>query len=260
MAAVRSVAQTPEAATSTRYDETSEEQGPGAGPSRPGLLTPAGTGAPAGFDLVLGPADVAPGRPFCDPAETDADALVMSGMLRRERAMARTWDHDSLAGPGTGELIVAGHRQLLAVPDAAALLAAHDVTAVGFFGQLREDVDHSILFDLERRVTETFPVFAELGLLSYYDLGPEHGRYGNLILFWTPDVPDQWHANTAHQTAVATSPLHYDSIRLHKAVIPGPFLGEGALRIERTKYLDFSRTPPWRSLRVYRTSGPVGNG
>ncbi|MFA4964413.1 MAG: hypothetical protein WC709_02080 [Thermoleophilia bacterium] len=200
--------------------------------------------------MVLGPSDRLAGRPFTDPEETQGDALIMAAMLARERAIARTWRrHD--AGPGIVEQTEAGSRQLLAVPDGGALLAAHDVTAVGFFGQLRAGVDHAVLFEHERRIAETFPAFAGLGFLSYFDLGPEHGRYGNLILFSTPDVPAEWHANPAHRQAVAIAPQHYDSVRLHKGRIPGSFLGDGEPRIERTQYLDFRGARIWRAARSY---------
>ena len=47
------------------------------------------------------------------------------------------------------------------------------------------------------------------------------------------------------------SPRHYHSIRLHKGTIAGPFLGEGDVKIERTKYFDFDSDPAWRGLRVF---------
>src|SRR5207253_10080678 len=108
------------------------------------------------------------------------------------------------------------HRQWLAVPDAAALLRAHDITAVGFFGQAR-DTDHAVLFWLEQEVVGAFPDYVAAGLLSYFDLELDDGSYGfdNLILFATPDVPREWYTCGAHERAVAISPEHYHSIRLH---------------------------------------------
>jgi hypothetical protein len=202
------------------------------------------------YDLVLGPTDLLPDRPFTDPAETASDVLVMSAMLSAERSVARTWPAD-VVGPDITETTADGSRRLLAVPDGRALLAARDVTAVGFFGHLREGVDHALLFEHERRIARAFPRYAPLGFLSYFDVGPEHGRYGNLILFWTPDVPPEWHAAAVHRAAVADAPRHYEHIRLHKGRIPGPFMGDGLLLIDRTQYLDFSCTRTWRALRRY---------
>ena len=75
----------------------------------------------------------------------------MSRMLALEREIALTWGPD-VEGPGISEQTSEGRRQLLAVPDGRALLRARDVTAVGFFGRLREDVDHAVLFEHERRI------------------------------------------------------------------------------------------------------------
>ena len=204
-----------------------------------------------GYDIVLAPDESVPGRPFADPAETDDDAWIMGDILRQERALARTWQREGVSGPMVSDLLEAGWRQMVAVPDPVALITAIDVTAVGFFGHLRPGLDHAALFEHERRVAETFEQYASLGLLSYYDLGPEHGRFGNLILFWTPDVPREWHRSAAHNAAVAAAPYHYSSIRLHKGRIPGPFLGGGALHLERTTYLDYRDERVWRALRVY---------
>ena len=211
-----------------------------------------GTGRPgdSAFAAVLGPADVLPGRPFTDPAETEADVLVMTRMLALEREIALTWGPDIL-GPDISEQVRGETRQLLAVPDGRALLASRDVTAVGFFGLLRRGVDHSVLFEHERAIAQTFPEFAPLGFLSYLDFGPEHGRYGNLILFWTPDVPDEWHRGETHRAAVAVAAEHYEHIRLHRARIAGPFMGAGQVEVTRTQYLDFTGPRPWRALRTY---------
>lgn len=203
-----------------------------------------------GDEVVLGPGDLLPERPFTDPEETMGDLLVMSRMLALEREVAHTWGPD-IDGPGITEQTDGGRRQLLAVPDGRALLRARDVTAVGFFGRLRPDVDHAVLFEHERRIAQTFPEYAAAGFLSYLDVGPEHGRYGNLILFWTPGVPEEWHRNPAHRSAVAEAPAHYEHIRLHTGRIPGPLMGAGEVQVLRTRYLDFSGAELWRAVRVW---------
>jgi hypothetical protein len=129
------------------------------------------------YEAFLGPSERVVGRSFTDPQETVRDVLVMTDMLARERTLSRAWSQAD-AGPGISEKTEAGGRQFLAIPDGAALLGAKDVTAVGFFGQLRAGMDHSILFELERKVAETFPTYARFGFLSYFDVGAEHGRYG----------------------------------------------------------------------------------
>jgi hypothetical protein len=239
--------------TDTRRQEL-EDDGAGAAAAMRETAAPSVPGdehRTPSLDVLLGPEERVAGRPFTDLAEIDSDTWIMGDMLRQERALVRAWLQESVTGPGVSELVEAGWRHLVAVPDRARLVTANDVTAVGFFGQLRPNVDHAVLFEHERRVTETFDQFAEIGLLSYFDLGPEHGRFGNLILFWTPEVPASWHANAAHIAATEAAPCHYQSIRLHKGRIPGPFLGDGALRLERTTYLDYTGAQVWRAVRVY---------
>jgi hypothetical protein len=199
---------------------------------------------------VLGPADLLPGRPFTDPENTAEDVLVMERILALEREIALTWGPD-VVGPDISEQLRGETRRLLAVPDGRGLLASRDVTAVGFFGRLRKGVDHAVLFEHERAIAQTFPAFAPLGFLSYFDFGPEHGRYGNLILFWTPDVPDAWHDGETHRAAVGIAAEHYEHIRLHRGRIPGPFMGAGTVEVTRTQYLDFTGARPWRARRVY---------
>jgi hypothetical protein len=209
----------------------------------------AARGLPA-FDAVVGPRERLPGRRFAAERLTSVDLLVMADLLERERAIARTWPRGA-PGPDISEERDGALRLLLAVPHGDALLDASDVTAVGFFGRLRAGVDHRVLFELERQVAATFPDFAGSGFLSYFDVGPQHGRYGNLVLFTSNGVPAAWHANPAHRRALAAAPAHYVHIRLHEGRIPGPFLGSGKLAIERTLYLDFSDARPWRGLRTY---------
>ena len=45
--------------------------------------------------------------------------------------------------------------------------------------------------------------YGDVGLLSYYDveLVAPKGTYGNLILFSTPDVPEEWYRDEIHSKA-----------------------------------------------------------
>jgi hypothetical protein len=203
------------------------------------------------YEVWLGPADRIVGRPFADPRRTVGDLHIMNQILAVERRVARAWQRQATLGMSIFETSQGRRRQLLAVPNQRALVGARDVTAVGFFGTLRLGVDHLELFEMEKRVLETFPAYAEVGLLSYFDMGPQHGRYGNLILFDAPEVPEAWHHNPTHNLAVAAAPRHYRSIRLHKGIIPGPFMGEGCVVITRTTYLEFDDDQPWRAVRLY---------
>ena len=204
--------------------------------------------------LALGAADAVEGRPFARAAETERDRRVMSAMLGLERSVLRDWPASKTGPVISDEVDHTGCKHFLAVPDAAAILSARDVTAIGFFGQAREGRDDERLFEIERAVVASFPLYAGQGLLSYYDRELEPGTYGNLILFSTSDVPRDWYENEAHERAVETSPQWYHSVRLHKGTIPGPLLGRRRLTIERTKYFDFDTSPTWRALRTFTTA------
>jgi hypothetical protein len=207
------------------------------------------------YDLTFGPGAAVDGREFTDPSYADADVREMAVMLDRERALAAEWAGAADAPPNASILTHddEGRRHWLAVPNVSNLVHARDITCVGFFGHFRDDVDASPLFALEEMVVAGFPDFAEVGLLSYYDKQLENGRYGNLILFSTPEPPREWFTqNPGHEQAVVISPQHYFSIRLHKGHVPGPVLhGDGEIALERTKYLDFQDGEVWRGLRTF---------
>jgi hypothetical protein len=123
------------------------------------------------------------------------------------------------------------------VPDSSALLAADDLTTVGFFGQPRADVDHDPIDRLEEAIVDTLEEVP--GLLSYFNLGLPHGGYGNLVLCNEPDVPVRWHGHRIHRRAVDRAPLHYHSARLHSGVVRSPLLGDAELELTGTRYYDF---------------------
>jgi hypothetical protein len=202
-------------------------------------------------ELSLGPDEQVAGRSFSDPAETARDAEVMRLMLARQRVLAGAWRQREEQGAWLSERSEEGRRHLLVVPDRARLLGALDVTVVGFFGQQRLEDDHAVVFALEQDVLESFPAYAKVGLLSYYDLELSDGRFGNLILFWTPDLPAEWYRNPAHEQAVSIAPQHYHSVRLHRGKIPGRLLDGAELAVERTRYLAFEAGETWRAMRAF---------
>jgi hypothetical protein len=203
---------------------------------------------------VIGPDEILVGKPFTDPELTQREAEVMRGMLTRERERAQAWTEDP-DGYGGG-LIERSRddkerRHLLVVPDRRALLQANGLTAVGFFSRPREDVDHTVLFELEDELVTRMGAYAPVGLLSYFDIEFGNGAYGNLALFSTPDVPKEWSTDAVHRRAVEISPSHYHEVRLHRGSIDGRLLDGGNLSIVSTTYFDFDSPTTWRGLRRF---------
>ena len=201
-------------------------------------------------DELLTAQERLPARPFTDPERTRADARVMDRMLQRLRREARSWP----SGRTSAELLRhtrAGCRHWLVVPSTPALGDAQDVTAVGFFGDLRPGMDHSAIYQLEADVVARLGRYAPVGLLGYYDAEIAPALHGNLVLFGTREVPSQWHHDRVHAAAVASAPRHYSVVRLHRGVIGGALLGPGHLVIQRTRYFDFRQQPVWKGLRRF---------
>jgi hypothetical protein len=201
-------------------------------------------------DEVLAAHERLPARPFTDPERTLADAKVMDRMLRRLRREARSWP----SWQASAELLKhtrGGCRHWLVVPNAPALAGAHDVTVVGFFGDLRPGMNHAAIYQLEADVVARLGRYAPVGLLGYYDAEIAPALHGNLVLFATREVPSQWHRDRVHAAAVASAPRHYRAVRLHRGMIGGALLGRSHLVIQRTRYFDFAQQPAWHALRHF---------
>jgi hypothetical protein len=209
------------------------------------------------YQAVLGPDEVFEEKPFTNADNTEREVDVMQFMLEEERELAQVW---AQSGDGAPSDIVMkdpdpqGRRHLLVVPSVRNLVEAAEFTAVGFFGKPREDVDHGVLFELEEDLVGRMSRYGELGLLSYYDveLVAPKGTYGNLILFSTPDVPEEWYRDEIHSKAVSLSSGHYHQIRLHKGSVHGSMLGGCQILVDRTKYFDFTGDETWFGLRRFR--------
>jgi hypothetical protein len=202
-------------------------------------------------EIVLGRTEEVPGKPFTDPARSAEDEKTLRELLEQERNQARVWAIDPSAPQDAvvRETAQEGHRRLLVVPDTQALLEARDPTVVGFFGRPRAAADESLLFGLETELVASMREYSGQGLLSYYDVEIVKGAYGNLILFATPEGPRRWSENPIHHRAVEISPANYYEIRLHQGAFPGRLLDGGALRLARTRYIDYTGQEPWRAVR-----------
>jgi hypothetical protein len=208
------------------------------------------------YEAVLGPDDLFSERPFTDPENTVREIDVMRFMLEEERELAQGWAEAGSEAPAEvvmKEPDAEGRRHLLVIPNVRALVEAAEFTAVGFFGRPRDEVDHSVLFELEDELIGRMARYSDVGLLSYYDveLVAPKGTYGNLILFSTREIPPEWYQDEIHSRAVELSPGHYTQVRLHKGSVSGSMLGGCDISVERTKYFDFTGPDIWHGLRRF---------
>jgi hypothetical protein len=185
-------------------------------------------------------------RAFSDPAHTECDLATLT---RLRDALRRAAGGRRSSALRFADEIGVHH---VVVPDWAALEQPRAVALIGFFGQAREDVDHSAILALEHDIVARASGFP--GLLAYHNARLANGHWGNLVVFTS-------HAETAgvvrdstHVSAVASTPRHYASLRLHRGVLADGCLGAAAAAIEQTLYLDFADSPAWRALRVYARS------
>jgi hypothetical protein len=183
------------------------------------------------------------GRRFSDPALTDVDRATL-GTLRaalRRAAIGSRAEALRLADE------VAEHH--IVVPDWAALASVRPAAIVGFFGQARAEVDHAVIGAFELDIVgraATFP-----GLLAYHNARLASGGWANLVVFRTHAGTTAVTGDPIHASAVARTPHHYRSLRLHRGVLADGCLGEAEAVVHETLYLDFRETPAWRALRVY---------
>src|ERR1044072_4778265 len=123
------------------------------------------------YSAVLGPDDVLTGRPFTDAQNTMREGDVMRQMLVHERERALEWIDIDPGSHVIREQDEEGHRHLIVIPDTGRPRETENLTAVGFFGSPRDDVDHGILFSLEDELIERMGHYGEAGLPG--DLEPE---------------------------------------------------------------------------------------
>ena len=183
------------------------------------------------------------GRDFCDPAHTGDDLVTLRRLRDAFRSQAGRRAASVLRfSDGIGEHVVA-------VPDWTALVRTRPVALVGFFGQSRDDVDHSPIVALERNIVSRAGDFP--GLLAYHKARLGECQWGNMVLFASRASVASLAPDPVHIRAVASAPTHYASLRLHRGSLSDGVLGEADVQLEETLYLDFSARPAWRALRVY---------
>jgi hypothetical protein len=185
------------------------------------------------------------GRAFSDPDHSGRDLATLTqlrGALKR-----------AASRPCAGMVRFADEVGVhhLVVPDWEALALVRPVALIGFFGQAREDIDHAPIVALEDDIVTRAAAFP--GLLAYHNARLTSGQWGNLVAFASHADTASVTSDSVHHAAVASTPRHYTSLRLHRGVLADGPLGEAAASFEETLYLDFRESPAWRALRVYRS-------
>ncbi|MEI6688748.1 MAG: hypothetical protein WCN97_05230 [Thermoleophilia bacterium] len=185
-----------------------------------------------------------PTRPFTEPSLSDADFAILA------RLHASLVEHAAGGGSDGRWTDAAGAIHWLVVPDWAALRTAVPAVGVGFFGQAL-DVDHEPLSIVEAEMMERLERYP--GLLAYYNVewpqGDGTSQWGNLVIFRDRDAIDGLNHESLHRTAVDRSPLHYDSLRLHRIVLPDGGTGPTSPQLDESLLFDFRADPPWIALR-----------
>lgn len=182
-------------------------------------------------------------RPFTEPARSAEDLDLLASLRRSLAERARSGEE---AGRWVGD---DGAQHWLQVRDWELLRAATPAVGVGFFGQVR-DVDH----DPINRIEEELMGRGELhpGLLAYYNVLFPWEQWGNLVVFTDRAAVERLNEDPVHLTAVARTPGHYHSLRLHRVVLPDGAAGHRDPELEETLLFDFATEPPWVALRPGR--------
>ena len=185
-----------------------------------------------------------PARPFTEPTLSDGDLELLT------RLHASLVEHAAVGAADGRWTDSAGGRHWLVVPDWAALRATAPAVGVGFFGQAL-DVDHAPITVIEHEMLERLERYP--GLLAYYNVEwPQSdgtSQWGNLVVFRDRAAIEHLSHEALHRTAVDRSPLHYDSLRLHRLVLPDGGVGAAPPQLDESLLFDFRTDPTWVALR-----------
>jgi hypothetical protein len=176
---------------------------------------------------------------FDGPARVCDDLALLERLRAALRSAPRT--------NGEQRLQRGGELHRIAVPDWSALASTRPATGVGFFGQARGEVDHEPIAVMEDEIVGR--AASVEGLLAYHNALLEPGRWANLVVFAEASAVGSLRGDAVHEAAVALTPAHYASLRLHRGALADGALGAAPFTLERTLFLDFSEKPPRRWVR-----------
>lgn len=202
--------------------------------------------------VSLGPEEVVRDRPFTSVEKTGRDLEILRWILADVRSVvvdveegARQLDPFQRLAWRVGGLT---HRLLIC--DVDRLRAHPGLCVVGFFAERRTDVD---IWPLEIANAEIVTEFANYpGILSYGSVELPNGHWGNLVLHDDPVDTEFWRTSQMHAKAVDTlSPQHYHNVRIHNGRLTAGLFNGPRIRIDKTKYFDYSGPGEWRAERAF---------
>lgn len=200
----------------------------------------------------LGPGDTVRGRPFTAVEETSRDLEILNGILADVRSVVVDVEEGAREIAPFQRLAwkAGGLTHRLHMCDLERLRAHPGLCVVGFFAERRTDVD---IWPLEEANAEIVTEFANYpGILSYGSVELPGGHWGNLVLHDDPVDTEFWRTSTMHAKAVETlSPQHYYNVRIHNGRLTAGIFEGPTIRIDKTKYFDYSGPTEWRAERAF---------
>jgi hypothetical protein len=199
---------------------------------------------------LLSPDQSVEGRPFTSPGLRERDLQVLSYMLEDVRGLMGEMYEGVIEihpyEPISWRVHGLGRRNV--VCDPMRLGERTDICVVGFFGERHFGRDAAALEAADASVVLEFRSFP--GILSYSSMELADGNWGNLVLHTADEDREAWRGGQIHARAVAElAPIHFQTVRIHNATLPGGLAGGRSIRIDRTKYWDYRDPTVWHGVR-----------
>lgn len=200
--------------------------------------------------VTLGVDEKVHGRPFTAVEMTDRDLVVLHTILGDVRQIVAEVEEGVREMAPYQKLAwrVGGMTHRLLLCDVERIRVHPGLCVVGFFGQRREDVD---IWPLEEANSEIVAEFVDYpGILAYASVELTRGHWANMVLHDDPVDTSYWRQSRMHARAVETlSPRHYHNVRIHNGRLTSGIFDRPSIRIDRTKYFDYSGPSEWRAER-----------
>ena len=199
-------------------------------------------------NIELTPVEIIAQRPFTHPKHTTADTAVLRATVDKLCLVLEQPDlYAHLSPPPVLHFRENGRFQRFALVRPARLQQPKPTFIVGFFGQLRQDVDTSRMDPLDEDLVAELPRYA--AMLAYCTSQLPNGNYGNLVVFDRAEGKQHWSKSRTHAKAVEMAPDMYWSVRIYNGRLPHGVMAGDALELHTVKYYDYREQPVWRAVR-----------